>query len=92
LKIVFDEAKRAQTLIERGLDMARAREIFEAMTLTADDDRFDYGEARLITIGFLDDRMVVLVWTERDNERRIISLRKANDRERQIYGPRLDRP
>ena len=43
--------------------MARAGEAFDGATLTVEDDRRDYGEDRLITIGFLDDAMVVPVWT-----------------------------
>ena len=70
--------------------MARAGEIFERPTLTFIDDREDYGELRHNTVGFLDERMVVAVWTQRLNTRRIISLRKANDREQQAYGSRLE--
>ena len=81
MKVEFDAAKRAGTLEQRGLDMARAGEVFEGATLTIEDDRMDYGETRYITIGFLDERMVVLVWTPRGDVHRIISMRKANDRE-----------
>jgi uncharacterized protein len=49
-----------------------------------------YGEARFITIGRLDRRMVVLVWTPRGVSRRIISMRKANAREQALYGSRLE--
>ena len=70
--------------------MARAAEIFDGATLTVADDRKDYGEPRFITIGRLDGRMVVTVWTPRGAARRIISLRKANDREQALYGSRLD--
>jgi uncharacterized DUF497 family protein len=90
MKIEFDPDKRVMTLAERGLDMARAAEIFERSTLSFIDDREDYGELRHITVGFLDERMVVAVWTQRLNTRRIISLRKANDREQQAYGSRLE--
>ena len=69
MRIEFDEAKRADTIRARGLDMARAADMFSGATLTVDDDRQDYGEARFITIGFLDDAMVVLVWTPRGNAR-----------------------
>jgi uncharacterized DUF497 family protein len=89
MRIVYDPAKRDVALTARGLDMARAAEIFDGPTLSVEDDRRDYGEARFITIGLLDGRMVVMVWTERDDARRVISLRKANDRERQAYGDRL---
>ncbi len=90
MEIDFDPAKRQATLDHRGLDMARAGEVFDGATLTIEDDRADYGEPRFITIGTLDGRMVVLVWTPRANARRIISMRKANDREQKAYGPRLD--
>ena len=89
MKVEFDAAKRAGTLEQRGLDMARAGEVLEGATLTIEDDRMDYGETRYITIGFLDERMVVLVWTPRGDVHRIISMRKANDREKAIYEPRF---
>jgi uncharacterized DUF497 family protein len=54
-----------------------------------EDDRRDYGEPRFITIGFLDARMVVMVWTPRREALRIISLRKCNEREQEAYGRRL---
>ena len=96
MQIDFDPAKRNWTLESRGLDMARAREIFEGVNYAVEDDRRDYGEPRWITIGFLDDRMVVMVWTQRGETCRIISLRKANAREQAFHGPRLnsrfDRP
>ena len=87
--IEFDSVKRNATLKARGLDMARADEVFAGVTLTVEDDREDYGEDRFITIGFLDKRMVVLVWTPRKGGYRIVSMRKANEREQAIYGPRF---
>ena len=89
MTVEFDEAKRARTLGQRALDMARAGEVFDGASLTVEDDRMDYGETRYITIGFLDERMVVLVWTPRGDVHRIISMRKANDREKAIYEPRF---
>lgn len=89
MNIEYPPAKRDATLVERGLDMARAAEIFSGATLTVEDDREDYGETRLITIGFLDSRMVVMVWTPRGAARRIISLRKANEREQKAYASRF---
>lgn len=89
MEIAFDDKKCKATLSARRLDMARADEVFAGPTLTVADARQDYGEQRLITVGLLDDRMVVMAWTERGTARRIISLRKANDREQQAYGRRL---
>ena len=67
--------------------MARAGEVYEGAHLTFGDKRRDYGEERIITIGFLDGRMVVLVWTPRKGAHRIISMRKANEREKTLYNP-----
>ena len=87
--VEYDSEKRAATIEARGLDMARAGEVFDGATLTVEDDRRDYGESRFITIGFLDGVMVVMVWTPRVRRRRIISMRKANERERRLYAPRF---
>ena len=89
MSIEFDPAKRKTTLDIRGLDMARADEVFAGATLTVEDDRKDYGEDRFITIGFLDGRMVVLVWTPRNDTPRIISMRRANEREQALYASRF---
>ena len=92
MRISYDPAKRALTLEMRGLDMARVSEVFEGRHLTFTDKRFDYGEDRHLTIGFLEGRMVVFAWTPRDGTCRVISLRKANGRERKRYESRLGRP
>ncbi|MDE0649569.1 MAG: BrnT family toxin [Gammaproteobacteria bacterium] len=89
MRIEFDDAKRAETMRARGLDMARAADVFAGPTLTVEDDRHDYGEVRYITIGFLDEARVVLVWTPREGANRIISMRKTNERERRLYRPRF---
>jgi uncharacterized protein len=89
MKIEFDPAKRQAIIKARGLDMADAGQVFEGSTLTVEDDRQDYGETRNITVGHLDGRMVVLVWTPRGAIRRVISMRKANAKEQAHYGPRL---
>ena len=83
--IEFDEVKRDKTLTERGMDFGRAGEVFAGRHFTAEDLRADYGEPRFITAGQLDGRMVVLIWTPRGEARRIISMRKANDREQARY-------
>lgn len=90
MEVSFDEAKRAKTLRERGLDFARAEEIFDGAEFTWIDDRTDYGEVRHNTFGVLDERLVVLAWTLRDGRRRIISMRKANEREQARYRQTLD--
>ncbi|EIZ1472125.1 BrnT family toxin [Salmonella enterica] len=90
MEIDFDNNKRNRTLNERGLDFARAGEVFSGKHFTAEDIRKDYGETRYITAGKLDGRVVVLVWTPRGNVRRVISMRKANERESTRFKKYLD--
>jgi uncharacterized DUF497 family protein len=89
MEIDYDPKKRETTLVERGLDFDDASQIFAGRHVSRIDDRFDYGETRVITVGFIYGRMVVTVWTERAQKRRIISLRKANDDEQAAFGPIL---
>ena len=71
MAITYDPAKRDRTLRERGLDFNDADEVFAGRVYQQRDDRRDYGEARLITIGFLRGRMVVLVWTPRGGDKHV---------------------
>jgi uncharacterized DUF497 family protein len=83
--ISYDPAKRAATLLERGLDFADAGMLFHERHFTRRDDRFDYGEERFISIGRLADDIVVVVWTWRGKARHIISMRKPHAREQKRY-------
>jgi uncharacterized DUF497 family protein len=87
--VTFDAGKRERTWRERGLDFAEAETIFAGPVFTFQDKRRDYGEVRYVTYGLLDDRQVTMVWTWRGDDRHIISLRKANEREQARYGPRM---
>lgn len=88
-QLQFDQAKRDATLVNRGLDFADAAEVFAGPVFERVDDRVDYGEIRYVSIGLLRGRMVVLVWTPRGEDRHIISMRKANDREHARYAARM---
>ena len=90
MEISFDPAKRAVTLRERGIDFIDAVKVFEGRVFTLEDDRENYPERRFQTYGLLDERLVVVVWLEADRGRRIISMRKCNDREQRKYRGRLD--
>lgn len=89
MKISFDEEKRQRALLERKIDFKDAASVFAGPTLTAKDQRIDYGEDRFQTIGFLAGRMVMVVWTPRGDARHVISMRKCNDREKARYAHRF---
>ncbi len=77
-------------MLERGLDFAHADQLFAGDHFTKQDLRVDYAEDRFITVGFLQADLVVMVWTPRGALRRIISMRKANEREKAFYTQYLD--
>jgi uncharacterized DUF497 family protein len=90
MNITYAPNKRDITLNDRGIDFADAVEVFSGATLDFPDDRKDYGETRIITVGHLQGRMVIIVWTPRGDNRHIISMRKANEREQTRFGQRLE--
>lgn len=90
MRITYDSVKRERALLERGLDFERALEVFAGLTLEAEDTRRDYGERRILSIGHLDGRMVMIAYTTRGSARHIISMRKCNAREIRRYTPYFD--
>jgi len=86
----WDEEKSRSNLVKHGLDFADAEQVLTGPCVTFADDRFDYRELRLISLGLLDGRGVVIAHAPRGEDvTRIISMRKANRREQEIYQERL---
>ena len=86
----WSQAKRHSNLVKHGLDFANAERVFAGLTFTFEDDRFDYGEQRFVTLGLLEGIPVSLVHTENTHEIRIISFRQATAREARIYLEQID--
>ena len=86
----WDEAKNRSNVTKHGLDFADAEQVFEGPCVTFVDSRFDYGEERLITLGLLVGRVVIIAHAPRNEATLIISMRKANRREQEIYQERLN--
>ena len=85
MNIAFDEAKNAINFSKHGVTLADAA-LLEWDTLwVRTDQRHDYGEVRHIGIGYIGLRLYCVVFTDRGEDRRIISLRKANLREAAGY-------
>jgi uncharacterized DUF497 family protein len=85
VEFTWSESKRAASLKAHGLDFIDAPGVFDGATYTFEDDRFAYGEQRFVTLGLLAGVPVSIVHTETEHEIRIISFRKATNREAQIY-------
>ena len=85
MRITFDHQKNASNIRERELSFELAAE-FEFETAHVETDtRRDYGETRYVAIGKLFSRVHVLCFTETSEGIRVISFRKANDREVKEY-------
>lgn len=85
----WNPLKAARNRTRHGLDFADAGIVCEGETLTFEDDRYDYGEPRFITFGWLRSRLVVIAHTPCGDANRIISMRKANEREQKSIEKRL---
>jgi uncharacterized DUF497 family protein len=84
MRFDWDPAKNERTIRERGIDFADVVSMFAGPMFVVRDDR--RGEVRWVGLGEVEGRVMVVVWTVRDEETyRIISARKANRREVQRY-------
>ncbi len=81
VEYVFDPTKDRVNQAKHGVSLALAEVLFSGPIVCTVDDRFDYGEERQIAFGLIAGRMFVCVYADRTEERRVISLRKANPRE-----------
>lgn len=86
MEFAWDEAKDAANLAKHGVSLADAARLDWGRGRDILDRRFDYGETRITRYAMLDGRLYVCVYTLRNQTRRIISLRKANGRERIAHG------
>ncbi len=85
MRFTWSEKKRRVNLKAHGLDFVDSPRVFEGLTFTFEDDRFSYNEQRFVTLGLLAGVPVSIAHTETDYEIRIISFRKATNRETKIY-------
>lgn len=86
----WDQSKNRSNQQRHGLDFTEANRLFNPSLFVNIDDREDYGEERYVGLGLLDGRVVVVIFTQPDDDTiRVISLRKANSYERQQYGEYL---
>ena len=82
----WDETKRQKTLNERGLDFADFSNIDWNTAITIEDSRYAYAETRFVTFAVINNRLCVVAWCYRGQNMRVISMRKANQREIAKYG------
>lgn len=85
MRFEWDSVKSERNLRERGFGFDLAAGIFLGPVQTVIDDRRDYGEQRIIAMGEAAGRVFVVVYTDRNDIRRIVSARFANKKEREEW-------
>lgn len=85
LEISFDQLKSKRNELLRGLSFNLALQFEWSTAIISADLRYDYGEARYTAMGFLDEKLHVIVFTPREQAVHVISLRRANSREVGLY-------
>jgi len=81
----FDEAKNQINIEKHGINFDLIEYFNWSSAIYLEDTRFNYGEQRFKAIGYIEFRLYVVIFVDRNNKRRIISLRKANKREEKAY-------
>ncbi|MEX0851855.1 MAG: BrnT family toxin [Bauldia sp.] len=85
MKIAYDRAKHDRNLRQRGFGFDHAALILDGPTIERPDRRRTYGEERIIAVGGVGSDVLAVVYTDRGESRRIISARRANQKERRLW-------
>ena len=85
MRYEWDSAKDRQNIAKHGISLGAAELLFDGAERVSRDERFEYGERRMVARGLIAGRLFVCVFVDRGGVRRIISLRKANRREGDAY-------
>ncbi|WP_320188612.1 BrnT family toxin (plasmid) [Agrobacterium rosae] len=85
MEFEWDDEKREKVIEERGVDFVYAALIFEGPVVTSIDDRKNYGEIRLRSIGLVGDECFIVVHTRRDDVTRLITAWKGGRNDRIKY-------
>lgn len=85
MRLSYDPAKNERNMAERGLAFDLAEEFDWSSALIVEDLRRDYSERRFRALGLIGEHLHMLVFSPRDGTLHVISLRRANKRERSRY-------
>ena len=85
MQFSYDEAKNKSNVQKHGVSLDEAKLLEWDLLISTHDARRDYGEVRTVGFTLIADRLYCVVFTDRGDTRHIISLRKANNREKAYY-------
>ena len=81
----WDPAKAEANFAKHGVRFERIYDFDWDSAIEREDDREDYGEVRMVSLGLIGRRLYVLIYTPRGDAIRVVSLRRANKREERAY-------
>lgn len=84
MQFEWDEDKRASNLEKHGIDFVDAQDLFDGRDVIEIDSRYEF-ESRKQRTGYINNRLVTAIWTDRNNTIRLISVRSARDVEKRTY-------
>jgi uncharacterized protein len=90
MKFEWDLIKNKTNIIKHGLSFELAYLVFNNLYINVPDKRKNYGEDRYCCIGAVDSIIVVVSYTKRHDNIRIISMRKANKKEQRIFNTSMN--
>jgi uncharacterized protein len=90
VRLEFDPAKSARNAEQRGLPFDAVMDFNWETALINADERFLYSELRFSALGFIGRRLHFLCYTPIEDGVRVISFRKANQREVNHYEKAFD--
>lgn len=90
MRFTFDPIKDTLNIGKHGLSLGDAKNLEWSFSLCWIDTRKDYGEERFVALVPMSDRLYCVVYVELKMSKRIISLRKANNREIDRYEKEID--
>lgn len=85
MRFNYDPAKNERNIAERDLAFELVEEFDWSTALIVEDTRRDYAERRFQALGLIEEHLHMLVFTPREGAIRVISLRRASQRERTRY-------
>ena len=89
MQFQFDPAKDGANIAKHGASLVLALQLEWASALIWTDSRHSYGETRQSALGLVGERVYFVAFVDRGDVRRVISMRKANQREAMHYGENI---
>ena len=84
MEIEYDIRKNDDNLAKHGITLEEASEVWNGIVVNIPAKNVE-GEKRTKTLGAIEDAIYAVIWTERNGKRRLISARKATEKERSLY-------